>query len=111
MQALISSPVLAYFDVNAVATDLYCDASGDSIDAVLQQTDKAGEVRPVGFYSRKLTHAEERYSTYDKELVGLRDTCLHFRYQLLGVPFTVRTDHSSLRWILSQPDLTAIRQR
>jgi hypothetical protein len=110
-EALISSPVLAYFDVNAVATDLYCDASGGSIGAVLQQTDKDGEVRPVGFYSRKLTPAEERYSTYDRELVVLRDSCLHFRYQLLGVPFTVRTDHSSLRWILSQPDLTAIRQR
>ena len=45
------------------------------------------------------------------QVVGLRDSCLHFRYQLLGVPFTVRTDHSSLRWILSQSDLTAIRQR
>ena len=94
-----------------MATDLYCDASGGSIGAVLKQTDKDGVVRPVGFYSRKLTPAEERYSTYDRELVGLRDSCLHFRYQLLGVPFTVRTDHSSLRWILSQPDLTAIRQR
>jgi hypothetical protein len=68
--------VLAYFDVNAVAPDLYCDASGDSIDAVLQQTDKAGEVRPVGFYSRKLTPAEERYSTHDRELVGLRERSL-----------------------------------
>jgi hypothetical protein len=38
-EALISSPVLAYFDVYAVATDLYCDASGGSIGAVLQQTD------------------------------------------------------------------------
>ena len=27
------------------------------------------------------------------------------------MPFTVHTDHSSLRWILSQPDLTVIRQR
>ncbi len=35
-EALISSPMLAYFDVNAVATDLYCDASGDNIGAVLQ---------------------------------------------------------------------------
>ena len=41
-EALISSPVLAYFDVNAVATDLYCDASGGSIGAVLHQTDKDG---------------------------------------------------------------------
>ncbi len=35
-KTLISSPVLAYFDVNVVATDLYCDASGDSIGTVLQ---------------------------------------------------------------------------
>jgi hypothetical protein len=62
--------VLAYFDVHTVTTDLYCDASGVSIGAVLQQTDKDGEVRPVGFYSRKLTPDEKRYSTYDRELVG-----------------------------------------
>jgi hypothetical protein len=37
-EALISSPVLAYFDVNTVATDLYCDTSGGSIGAVLQGT-------------------------------------------------------------------------
>jgi hypothetical protein len=109
-EAMISSPVLAYFDVNDVTTDLYCDASGGSIAAVLQQTDKDGEIRPVGFYSRKLTPAEEHYITYDRELVVLCDSCLHFRYQLLGVPFTVRTDHSSFRCLLSQPDLTAIRQ-
>jgi hypothetical protein len=109
-EALISSPVLTYLDVNAAATDLYCDTSGGTIGTVLQQSDTAGEVRPVGFYSWKLTLDEEHYSTYDRELVGLRDSCLHFRYQLLGVPFMVRTDYSSLRWILSQPDLTAIRQ-
>jgi hypothetical protein len=94
---LISRPVLTYFDVHAADTDLYCDASGGSIGVVLQQTDRDGNVRPVGFYSRKLTPAEGRYGTYDRELVGLRDGCLHFRYQFLGVPFTVRTDHSSLR--------------
>jgi hypothetical protein len=63
------------------------------------------------FILERLTPVEGRYDTYDRELVGLRDGCLHFRYQLLGVPFTVRTDHSSLRWLLSQPELTAIRQR
>ena len=51
-----------------------------------------------------------KYAVYDRELVGLRDVCLHFRYQLLGIRFTVRTDHSSLRWLLSQDDLTGIRQ-
>jgi hypothetical protein len=46
---LINSPVLAYFDVHAAVTDLYCDASGGIIGAVLQQTDRDGNVRPVGF--------------------------------------------------------------
>jgi hypothetical protein len=55
------------------ATDLYCDDSGGSIGAVLQQTDRDGNVRPVDFYSRKPTPAEGRYGTYDRELVGLRD--------------------------------------
>jgi hypothetical protein len=59
------------------ATDLYYDASGGSIEAVLQQTDRDGNVRPVGFYSRKPTPAEGHYGTYDRELVGLRDGCLH----------------------------------
>ena len=61
--ALVSSPFLAYFDVHAAATDLYCDTSGGSIGAVLQQTDRDGNVRPVGFYSRKLTPSEGRYGT------------------------------------------------
>jgi hypothetical protein len=85
--------------VHSTTTDLYYDATGGSIGVVLQQTDRDGNVRPVGFYSRKLTPAEGRYGTYDRELVGLRDGCLHFRYHLLGVPFTVRTDHGSLRWL------------
>jgi hypothetical protein len=74
----------AYFDVHAASTDLFCEASGGSIGAVLQQTDRDGNVRPVGFYSRKLTPAEGRYDTYDCQFVGLRDVCPHFRYQLFG---------------------------
>jgi hypothetical protein len=104
--ALVISPVLTYFDVHADATDLYYDASGGSIGSVLQQTDRDGNVRPDIFCSRKLTPPEGHYDTYDRELVGLRDGCLHFRYQVLGVPFLVRTDHNSLRWLLSQPELT-----
>jgi hypothetical protein len=52
-EVLINSPVLTYFDVNVVTTNLCCDASGNSIGTVLEQIDKTGEVCPVGFYSRK----------------------------------------------------------
>ena len=108
--ALTTAPVLKFFDVHAEST-LSVDASGYSIGAVLHQTDGDGTVRPVGFYSRRLTDAEMKYSTYDRELVGLRDGVLHFRHWLLGIPFKVKTDHCSLRWLLSQPELTGQRQR
>jgi hypothetical protein len=38
-EALISSPVLAYFDVNTVSTDLYSDASDDSKSWLVCVTD------------------------------------------------------------------------
>ena len=47
-ESLISSPVLVYFDVNAVASDLYCDASGGSIGTVFSRlTRTVGYVKSV----------------------------------------------------------------
>ena len=43
-EALISSPVLVYFDFNVVASDLYCDASGGNIGAVFSRL-----TRTVGY--------------------------------------------------------------
>ena len=95
--ALTSAPVLQYFDVNR-KTELYVDACKSSIGAVLQQVNDHGDSLPAGYYSRRLNSAEMNYSTYDKEFLGLRDGVLHFRYQLLGIKFDVRTDHCSLRY-------------
>ena len=89
------APVLQFYDVNT-PTDLYVDDSGQSIGDVLKQI-KDGCSHPIGYYSRRLTPTEMKYAVYDRELVGPRDTCLHFRYQLLVIRFMVRTDHSSLR--------------
>ena len=97
---LTTAPVLNFFDVNAEST-LSVDVSCYSIGTVLHQTDADGNVRPVGFYSRRLTDVEMKYSTYDRELVGLRDGVLHFRHWLLGIPFRFKTDHCSLRWLMS----------
>ena len=102
--ALTSAPVLSYFD-SQKATDLFVDASKFSIGAVLQQIDDRGESHPIGYYSRRLNPAEQNYATYDKELLGLRDGVLHFRHYLLGIKFKVHTDHSSLRWLMTQPEV------
>jgi hypothetical protein len=92
-------------------TELFVDASKFSIGAVLQQVDDRGESHPVGYYSRRLNQAEQNYATYDKELLGLRDGVLHFRHYLLGIKFKVHTDHSSLRWLMTQPEVVGQHQR
>jgi hypothetical protein len=107
--ALTSAPVLSYFD-SQKATELFVDASKFSIGAVLQQIDDRGESHPIGYYSRRLNPAEQNYATYDKELLGLRDGVLHFRNYLLGIKFKVHTDHSSLRWLFTQPEVVGQRQ-
>ena len=105
--ALTTAPVLSYFDSHK-DTELFVDASKFSIGAVLQQVDDRGESHPVGYYSRRLNQAEQNYATYDKELLGLRDGVLHFRHYLLGIKFKVHTDHSSLRWLMTQPEVVGL---
>ena len=95
--ALTSAPVLAYFDVTA-PTKVSVDASGYAIGGVLEQEANVEDHRdwhPVAFYSRRLTSQEASKCAYDRELIGLRDTCLAFRHMLLGIPFSVYTDHQS----------------
>ena len=96
-EALFSAPVLT----NPNYTEpfiLQTDASGKGLGAVLtQRTD--GEEHPIGFISRKLTPAESRYSTIEKEALAIKWAISKFHYFLAGRHFFVETDHDPLRWL------------
>jgi hypothetical protein len=47
----------------------------------------------LAFFSRQLHKAEKNYATIDRELLGIHEATLHFRYFLEGRKFTVFTDH------------------
>lgn len=36
-----------------------------------------------------------------RELLAIVRAISHFKYYLCGLPFTVRTDHSALQWLMS----------
>ena len=79
---------------------LYCDSSRIAIGACLTQ----GKERIIDFYSRKLTAVEQRYPIHTLEAFAIVESILHFRRVLIGVDFTVYTDHSALeRWFLKDP--------
>jgi hypothetical protein len=108
-RAICSAPVLA-FPTKDDPYLLYTDASKYAVGAVLSHRQRDG-IKVIGYYSRKLHDPETRYPTYDRELFAIRDAVVHWKCNLHGaaVPFTVYTDHATLRHILTQSHLT-IRQ-
>jgi len=101
--SMISPPVLALPRAGYPYT-LDTDACDHQVGCVLMQEQEDGTLRPVGYWSRSLTKAEKNYSTTEKECLAIVWAVLALRPYLEGVRFTLRTDHSALRWILNLSD-------
>jgi hypothetical protein len=100
-----SSPVLAYYSPDA-ETIVSADASSYGIGAALFQLQDDDKRAPVGYVSRSLTSAEERYSQIEKEALAMAWACDKFECYLLGkaCPFIIETGHKPLQTIMnSQP--------
>ena len=83
---------------------LQTDASEIGIGAVLSQVDEHEQDRPVAYYSRKLKKAEKKYATVERECLAIVDGIKHFEVYLTGMPFTLVTDHGSLKYLHSMKD-------
>ena len=96
---LVNAPVLAHPDFSQ-SFILDVDACDQSIGAVISQKIN-GEEHAVGFASRTLTKSERAYCVTRKELLALVTFVKHFKHYLYGKKFLVRTDHSSLKWLMN----------
>jgi hypothetical protein len=84
---------------------VYCNASGQGLGCVLMQD---GHV--VAYASRQLRKHEEHYPTHDLELAGVVHALKIWRHYLIGKRSEIYSDHKSLKYIFTQPDLN-LRQR
>jgi hypothetical protein len=84
---------------------VYCDTSGQGLGCVLMQD---GHV--VVYASRQLRKHEEHYPTHDLELVAVVHALKIWRHYLIGKICEIYSDHKSLKYIFTQPDLN-LRQR
>jgi hypothetical protein len=57
---------------------------------------KSGDHWWPGFFSRKLTDTESRYSTFDRELLAAHAAVRHFRHFYQGSAFQLWTNHKLL---------------
>lgn len=91
------APILVTFDPSKRIV-LETDSSDYAIGACLNQPDDKGKLRPVAYYSRKLSPAELNYDIHDKELLAIVVAFEQWRVYLEGstYPVQVWTDHKNL---------------
>jgi hypothetical protein len=104
-QAMVSSPVLITPDYKKMFI-LCCDASKEGVGCVLAQLDEEGHERPVAYMSKRLNSAQRNYSVSELECLAAVLAIKKFRAYIEGQPFKVITDHASLKWLMTQKDLT-----
>jgi len=104
-QRLTTTPILRIPDPHG--SFVVCtNASKEGLGGVLMQDGVT-----MAFESRKLKDHEGRYATHDLELTAVVHALKVWRHYLLGKPFELRSDHQSLRYIFTQPDLNDRQRR
>ncbi|XP_061373527.1 uncharacterized protein LOC133315866 [Gastrolobium bilobum] len=104
-ETMTSTPVLILPDFS-LPFMVETDASSIGIGAVLLQNN-----RPISFFSKKLGPRMQLASTYVRELFAVTEAVKKWRHYLLGSKFVIKTDHRSLKELLSQTVQTLEQQR
>jgi ribonuclease HI len=102
---LTTAPVLTMRDMEKLFL-IYCDAYGQGLGCVLMQD---GHV--VAYASRQLRKHEEKYPTHDLELAAVIHALKIWRHYIIGKRCEVYSDHKSLKYIFTQPDLNLRQPR
>lgn len=98
--SLQSAVTLSHPIANA-RLSLMTDASGSSVGSVLQQRVN-GTWKSLGYFSKKLSQSQEKYSTYDRELLSIYMSVMHFKDMIEGRDLVIYTDHKPLTYALSK---------
>jgi hypothetical protein len=102
---LTTAPILTLPDIHQNFV-IFCDASRQGLGCVLMQNKKV-----IAYASRLLKPHEKNYPTHDLELAAIVHALKIWRHYLIGNKCNIFTDHKSLKYIFTQPDLNLHQRR
>lgn len=89
-------------------TELHTDASKLGLGAILLQKDlENGLFHPIHYASWKTSSAEEKYCSYELEILAVVKSLKKFRPYLLGIPFKIMTDCKAFVLTIEKKDICA----
>lgn len=108
----ISAPILALFNPELKKV-FETDCPGWAMGACLSQYDTSGKLRPVGYYSKKLTPCECNYDIHVKKFLAIIRAVEFWRSELMSVkhPVETFTDHKNLQYFMKKRTLSERRIR
>lgn len=92
---LSQAPILIHPDFNKPFI-LSTDASDHALGGMLGQADETGIMRPIAFFSKKLSPTQCKYTIMEKELLAIVQAVATFKHYLYGRHFTIKCDNSAL---------------
>jgi hypothetical protein len=89
-QRFTTAPILKHFDPEIDST-VEVDSSDEVSAGILSQKDESGQLRPVAFFSKKMSPQECNYEIYDKELLAIVRAFEEWRPELARNPNDARS--------------------
>jgi len=108
-KSLTSSPILVAPRDEGIFV-LGTDTSDCALGAILQQH-QDGTLRVIAYASHTLSAADRRYCITRCELLGVLYGLKKYRQHLLGRAVIVRTDHTTLMYLMGTPEATGQQGR
>ncbi|XP_063369336.1 retrovirus-related Pol polyprotein from transposon 412 [Cydia amplana] len=81
----------------AIFSDASDKAAGASLNQFINDT-----WQPLGYFSKKFSDAQTRYSTFDRELLAIYLSTKHFRKMFEGRELIIFTDHKPLTYAFTK---------
>jgi len=103
-QVISTVPVLTHPDFNRPFI-LYTDALKEGLGAILAQEGQDKRIHPVTFISYKNNYHERNYPITDLEGLAVFWAVKKLKRYLRGIPFTIVTDHLTLKYIFIKDEI------